>query len=188
VIRRIVSIFAAVTVLLLAVIGVSGHFLFTNAPDDKLRTADAVVVLGGEHDGREAYGVDVAAQVGAKTVLLSDPYSPDDAVMRPLCNARINDIDVICQRPVPMTTRGEAAMAREQAREHGWTRIVVVTWRFHILRARSIFSTCYSDAPGQLIMRAVPKNEDFPFAIWEFIYVYQYLGLAKALMQGSCTG
>ena len=184
--RRVVSVAATVVVVLLAAVGISGRFLFTEAPDDELQHADAVVVLGGEHDGREAYGITIARQVGAQAVLLSNPYADDDPVMRPLCNARIEGVDVICQRPDPESTRGEALMAREQARENGWQRIVVVTWRFHLPRARAIFSQCYSDDPDRVMLTGVPAAYDWPFAIWEFIYLYQYLGLAKAQLEGMC--
>jgi uncharacterized SAM-binding protein YcdF (DUF218 family) len=185
--RRAVSVVVAATIVVLAAVGVSGYFLFTTAPDDALQHADAVVVLGGEHDGREEYGISLARRVGARTVLLSNPYPAGDPVMRPLCEARVDGVDVICRRPLPPTTRGEALMAREQSNAHGWQRIVVVTWRFHLLRARAIFSQCYSDDHGRIMMHAVPKNYDLPFAIWQYIYVYQYLGLAKALVQGSCA-
>jgi uncharacterized SAM-binding protein YcdF (DUF218 family) len=187
VIRRLVSIAAAGMVLVLAAVAISGHFLFANAPDDDLQHADAVVVLGGEHDGREAYGISLARQVGAKSVLLSNPYSADDPVMRKLCDVRIDGIDVICLRPDPVSTRGEAMMAHRQGVERGWQRIAVVTWRFHLLRARSIFAQCYSNDSNRIVMRAVPKKEQWPLAIWEFIYIYQYVGLTKALLQGNCV-
>ncbi|MDQ8027603.1 MAG: hypothetical protein REJ23_02675, partial [Brevundimonas sp.] len=37
-----------------------GYFLFYRSHEDTLRRADAIVVLGGEHDGREQYGIDLA--------------------------------------------------------------------------------------------------------------------------------
>lgn len=186
-IRRVVSFGAAVVVVILAVVGISGYRLFTEAPDGQVQQADAVVVLGGEHDGREDYAITLARRVKAHTVLLSNPYAADDPVMKMLCDARVDGVDVICRAPVPGNTRGEAVMAREEAQRRGWQRIVVVTWRFHLLRARLIFSQCYSDEPGRVVVRAVPKQYNYPFAIWEFIYLYQYAGLAKAMVQGSCT-
>jgi uncharacterized SAM-binding protein YcdF (DUF218 family) len=186
--RRVACILAAIVCLLLVTVGVTGHVLFTDARDDPLQHADAVVVLGGEHDGREEYGIAVARQIRARAVLLSDPYPSDDRVMTALCYKRIDGIEVHCGRPDPPTTLGEAQMARAQSLERGWHRIVVVTWRYHLLRARLIFSRCYSDEPGVVIMHAVPRSYEFPFAIWSYIYLYQYAGLANFALHNSCKG
>jgi uncharacterized SAM-binding protein YcdF (DUF218 family) len=184
--RRAVAIGAAAAVVILVVVAISGHWLFADAPEDELQRADAVVVLGGEHDGREQHGIDVARQVGASTVVLSDPYPANDRVMSKLCGTRPFGIEIVCRAPEPPTTRGEAVMTRELAGERGWDRIVVVSWRYHLLRSRMIFSSCYSSEPGKFIMRAVPRTDDFPFALWEYVYLYQYVALMKVMVQGAC--
>jgi uncharacterized SAM-binding protein YcdF (DUF218 family) len=186
VVRRVVSFCAGAVAVFLAVVGVTGYHLFTHAAEGDVQRADAVVVLGGEHDGREDYGITLARQLGARTVLMSNPYEADDSVMKAKCGTRVAGVDVICRRPSPADTRGEAMMAREVGRELGWQHIVVVTWRFHLLRAQIIFSQCYSDDGRDVTMKAVPRRYDYPFALWEFVYLYQYAGLAKALVQGSC--
>jgi len=114
--------------LLLLINGVSGAVLFANAEPDPLGNADAIVVLGGEHDGREAYGLDLAEAGYASTVVLSDPYGPNDIVMKKACTPR-RDIDIICWAPEPSATRGEAIMARELAEARGRHRIIVISWR-----------------------------------------------------------
>jgi hypothetical protein len=35
-------------------------------------------------------------------------------------------------------------------------------------------------------MQAVPKSYELSFALWEYIYVYQFAGLAKSFIQGGC--
>jgi uncharacterized SAM-binding protein YcdF (DUF218 family) len=185
--RRVLAIGAAVAVVVVVAVGVSGQWLFADAPDDALHPVDAVVVLGGEHDGREEYGIQLAQEIGASAVLLSNPYPSTDAIMSNLCNIRRDRIEVICRAPVPATTRGEALMAQQIAKDRGWGRIAVVTWRFHLLRARLIFDQCYSAEPDRTIMRAVPKVYDLPFAIWQYIYFYQTAAIAKSLIQGRCT-
>jgi uncharacterized SAM-binding protein YcdF (DUF218 family) len=176
-------------VLLVAIlaVAVAGDRQLKNAREDPLAHADAVIVLGGEHDGREHYGVQLARRIGASTVLMSNPYPADDAIMRTWCGKRDGEVTVICDRPSPLTTRGEAEMARRYARELGWRRIAVVTWRFHLPRARLIFSQCYSTDPSRIVMRAVPKSYDrLSLATWESLYVYQYAGFAKAELAGPC--
>jgi hypothetical protein len=54
--RRIVVALKAVVVeavLVLVGVGISGYMVFTNAKVDELQHADAIIVLGGDHDGRE---------------------------------------------------------------------------------------------------------------------------------------
>jgi hypothetical protein len=68
--RRAVAV-GAVVVVVLFVVGITGHFLFVGAAEDSLQRADAVVVLGGEHDGREKYGIAPAHEIGPRDVLLS---------------------------------------------------------------------------------------------------------------------
>jgi uncharacterized SAM-binding protein YcdF (DUF218 family) len=174
-----------VTVVLLVDVGISGRLLFKDAKVDQLTRADAIVVLGGEHDGREDYGLALAREGWARTVVLSDPYAADDPVMQRVCKYS-PDVEVMCVRPDPETTRGEALLARDLARERHWTRIIVVSWRHHLPRARLIFRQCFSGAPGSAVMVAVPRRYRYSIFGWETVYAYQFGGLAKAFVQGGC--
>lgn len=165
--------------------GASGTVLFAHARPDPIERVDAIVVLGGEHDGREAYGLDLAEEGYARTVLISDPYQAKDAVMKKACRPR-PDIQVICEAPVPGTTRGEAIMARTLAEEHGWHTIIVVSWRYHLPRARKIFDQCFASPTRNVIMRDVPRTYPFSVAQWQYTYLYQYGGWVKAEILGPC--
>ena len=184
--RRVVTVAAAAVVIGLVAVGISGQFVFADARGDLLRHADAVVVLGGEHDGREQYGIDLAQELGAPAVLLSDPYPATDPVMTKLCGRRVQGVEVICRPPSPSTTRGEALMSRELAQTHGWKTIVVASWRFHLPRARVIFDECYSGDGRQAIMHPVPDDQNISMAVWEYVYLYQYAALLKNLFEGPC--
>ena len=168
------------------VAGLSGYLWLGRIYDDPLQRGGAVIVLGGEHDGRESYGLAVARQVSAGTLVLSDPYPADDPVMRRACASPRGDITVICRRPVPATTRGEALQAPALAVERHWKRVVVVSWRHHLPRARLIFSQCLSHWPGALIVRAVPRDNLISLAEWEYISLYQEFALIKAGTQRAC--
>lgn len=184
--RRLWLVGSTAVVVMVVVVAVAGNRQFKHAREDPLTQADAVVVLAGEHDGREAYGVRLAEKIGAPTVLMSDPYPSEDATMRTWCGKRRGEVRVICDRPSLLTTRGEAMMARTYGRELGWRRIVVVSWRFHLPRARFIFGQCYSADPAQVVMQAVPRSYSQSFAYWEATYAYQYGGFAKAALEGRC--
>ncbi|ADU00670.1 YdcF family protein [Mycolicibacterium gilvum] len=183
--RLLIPASMAALVVILFLNGASGTLLFARAQADPLAKVDAIVVLGGEHDGREAYGVGLAEQGYADTVLLSNPYHGTDAVMAEACQPR-SDIEVICKAPVPGTTRGEALMARALAEARDWNSIIVVSWRYHLPRARKIFNECFASPTRSVVMRDVPRDYPFSVAKWQYTYLYQYGGWVKAELQGRC--
>jgi uncharacterized SAM-binding protein YcdF (DUF218 family) len=171
---------------LLGLMGTSGYILFTDARSDQLQRADAVIVLAGEHDGREDYGIGLARDGWAPNVVLSNPYPDTDAVMARACAPSTPGINVICARPSSFTTRGEAEMMRGLAAEKSWTKIIVVTWNYHLPRARLVFHQCFSSDANVAVMRGVPRSYDFSVLHWELVYAYQFGALAKAYAQGDC--
>lgn len=177
------AVYALIAVLFLN--GATGTLFFAHARPDPLAKVDAIVVLGGEHDGREAYGLKLAGQGYAPTVLMSDPYGPRDPVMKRYCR-RQADIEVICRPPVPSTTRGEALMTRALAEQRGWRSVIVISWRYHLPRARRIFDVCFAAPDRTVIMRDVPRTYRFSVAQWQYTFLYQYGGFVKAEVQGSC--
>ncbi|MFG1930521.1 YdcF family protein [Mycobacterium sp. NPDC048908] len=183
--RRAAVVIAAIVVALAVLMGVSGMAVFTNAKVDQLQRADAVVVLGGEHDGREDYGIELARGGWAPTVVISDAYAKDDPVMDRVCKPQ-PAIEVICARAPQMNTRGEAQMVHRLAAKRSWKKIIVVTWRYHLPRARLIFRQCFSPDPDAVVMQAVPRRYDYSLARWQFIYAYQYAAFAKAAAMGDC--
>ncbi|MDF0530673.1 YdcF family protein [Tsukamurella sp. 8F] len=183
--RRLTGALIAILVAALLVIGVGGYVAFGGDNQDALRRADAIVVLGGDHDGREQYGIDLARAGYARHVLISDPYTSDDPVMPGVCGQGDAEITVECVPPVPATTRGEALFTKRIAEERGWRSVIVVSWGYHLPRARYIFSKCYG---GTTIMRAVPRTYRYNISDWELTYLYQTVGFAKAVVQGGCAG
>ncbi|MCJ0891950.1 YdcF family protein [Rhodococcus sp. ARC_M5] len=181
--RLLLFLAFAIPVVLVSLIGVGGYVAFTKARVDPLTSADAIVVLGGEHDGREAYGISLAEQGLANTVVLSDPYGSADPTMKKACATSSPQFEVLCIPPVPSTTRGEAIFTQELARERGWNHVIVVTWRYHLPRARYIFDQCFD---GTVTMRPTPRAYDFSLVEWEFTYLYQIAGFVKAGVQGPC--
>lgn len=182
--RNLLVVLAIVLpVVLVSVVGVGGYLGFTRAPEDPIERVDAIIVLGGEHDGREAYGVKLAKQGVADTVVLSNPYSDSDPTMKKYCGIETETYTVLCEKPKPSTTRGEAIFTQELAQERGWKNVIVITWRYHLPRARYIFGQCFD---GEVTMQAVPRSYKFSLVHWEFTYLYQLGGFTKAAMQGDC--
>jgi uncharacterized SAM-binding protein YcdF (DUF218 family) len=181
-----VQVLVVVLIVLLVDMGISGYVLFANAKVDELQRVDAIIVLGGEHDGREDYGLNLARAGWAPTVVLSNPYKAGDPVMARVCRES-PDIEVICKRPDPMTTRGEAILMRQLAQARGWSNIMVISWRYHLPRVRLVFRQCFSAEPGAAVMVAVPRRYHLSLLGWEYIFTYQWAGLAKAVVQGECS-
>lgn len=184
-VARVASIVVSAVVAVVVTVGVSGYLTFARAGVDPAPRADAVVILGGEHDGRELYGIELAKAMAAPVVVLSNPYPVDDPVMRDACTRRAG-VEVVCLAPSPTTTRGEALMVRAMAEERHWTKIVVVTWRYHMVRTREVFRECYSSVPDAYAVQAVPGHDDLSTAIWIYTSFYQYLAMAKAAVLGAC--
>jgi uncharacterized SAM-binding protein YcdF (DUF218 family) len=186
---RLLSVTCAAALVALVVIGVSGYLLFSRAADDPMQAADAVVVLGSEHDGREAYGWQLVLAGSAPVLVLSNPYPESDTVMRRMCRQHADQAEVLCERPKLSTTEGEAAMTRRLATARGWQKVIIVTWRYHLPRARFIFSKCLAWSTDRLVLRAVPRNYAIPLVWWEYVYAYQFMALAKAKASdlASCT-
>jgi uncharacterized SAM-binding protein YcdF (DUF218 family) len=185
-VRVAIEAFAAVAIIGLGDVTISGYVLFNNARVDDLAHADAIVVLGGEHDGREDYGLELAADGWAPTVVLSNAYPEGDPVMERACRPR-EDIEVICVQPPISTTRGEAMAVRTLANERSWNKVIVLSWRYHLPRARLVFRQCFSDDPAAVVMRPVPREYRFSLLQWDVVYAYQFAGYAKAALQGDCA-
>jgi uncharacterized SAM-binding protein YcdF (DUF218 family) len=108
-------------------------------PDtDEPGRADAVVVLGGGAGERLPAALELVKQGVAPVLLVShgEREAPE------LCG-REEPFEVICFEPKPDRTRGEAAYAARLARERGWRSILVVTSRYHAVRARMLFRRCF---------------------------------------------
>ncbi|MET9326001.1 YdcF family protein [Tsukamurella sp. NPDC003166] len=181
--QKLLWVTAVLVVAVLAAVGGVGYVLFGVPHEDPLRKVDAIIVLGGEHDSREYYGIRLAQEGYAKNVVLSNPYAATDRTMQDLCDTRIDDIAITCERPAPSTTRGEAMFTRRLSERHGWKSVIVISWGYHLTRSRYIFDRCYS---GETVLRAVPRSYDYGPADWELVYLYQFFGTAKAVVQGSC--
>lgn len=186
--RRALTVIATIVVLGLLVVAGTGTVLFRHAAQDDLRHADAVFVLGGEHDGREDYGLQLVRDGVAPVLVLSNPYRASDPVIRRACETRVRGVEVLCVKPKPSTTLGEALLIRQLARERGWKTIVVASWQYHLPRARFIFRRCFSSSPDSTIMRAVPRDYHLTAGSWEYTYLYQFFALGKAVMESGESG
>ncbi len=138
--------------------------------------ADAILVLGGAHDGREKLGLRLAGEGYAPLVLFSDPYE-NSALVNRICHSRYS-FQVVCFDPSPRTTRGEGRELAELAASAGWRRVIVITFTPHISRARYILGKCWD---GEVLM--MDPQLRLSLARWAYDYVYQSVGYVKAVFE-----
>jgi uncharacterized SAM-binding protein YcdF (DUF218 family) len=158
-------------VLLVIWVGVTAR-LFVYPSLNRPSRADAIVVLGGVQGG-----------VARGLALSRAGYAPILAVSSGAgsCPAGAGDgVQVICFRPEPFTTQGEAREIRRlSARDH-WRKVIVVVRRSQATRARLRVDRCYNGA----ILLDAPR---MPLSGWAYNIAYEWGALVKALVwQRSC--
>lgn len=163
-------------VLVVAVAVVALWPVYVRPRTDIPAPADAILVLGGAHDGREQLGLRLAREGYAPRVLFSDPYENSGLVNR-ICHGGYS-FEVTCFDPSPRTTRGEGRELARLARADNWRRVIVVTFTPHISRARYILEKCWD---GELLF--TDPEPDLSVLRWGYDYVYQSVGYIKAFFE-----
>jgi uncharacterized SAM-binding protein YcdF (DUF218 family) len=116
--------------------------LFVWPREDDPAGADAVVVLAGARDSRLAKGLELIRDGAAQTLVISDGRARGWQIGNRLCDGEATGFRVVCFRPEPYSTRGEAEDVARLAQARGWRSLVVVTSRYHVTRARMLFRRC----------------------------------------------
>jgi uncharacterized SAM-binding protein YcdF (DUF218 family) len=137
--RRILV--AIVGVAVVAWVVATVRLVFVPAEDDPGR-ADAVVVLSGSKHERLDRGLELVEDGVAPTLVISGGLDPRQPAANRLCQDGGDGFDVVCFTPEPDSTRGEARQVAELARTQRWQRVLLVTSRFHVTRARMLFDRC----------------------------------------------
>ena len=141
-------------VFLLAALVAASVWLFGFPRLDRPGHADAVVVLSGSNYDRLARALQLMRAGTAPLLAISDGRHTDPS----LCGRR-RPYRVLCFRPDPFSTRGEAEAIARLARARGWRTVDVVTSRYHVFRARIILRRCYH---GTLrIVGSEPRAVDY---------------------------
>lgn len=163
--------------LLVAALAVASVPLFILYEDDEATTADAVIVLAGQ-PARLPVALELLERGVAPVLVISDGLDPRWTQANRLC--RFGDPRrIVCLRPDPYSTRGEARLAARLARERGWSSLVVVTSRFHLFRARLLFERCLDREPA--FVGADSSTLRLPLSI-----AYEWMKLGVAAVRRAC--
>ncbi|MCC3317789.1 YdcF family protein [Nocardia africana] len=167
----------AVGVVLVLAVAVAALWpVYVRPRTDAPRAADAILVLGGAHDGREELALRLAHDGYAPQVVFSDPYDHSPLINR-ICHGGYS-FRVSCFDPEPRTTRGEGRELAARAARENWRRVIVVTFTPHISRARYVLGRCWG---GEILL--VDAHPHIGVARWAYQYLYQSSGYVKAAFE-----
>jgi uncharacterized SAM-binding protein YcdF (DUF218 family) len=113
---------------------------------DAPKHADVVIVLSGGLNSRLDPALALMRRRVAPILAISGAYHGTSwKKARKLCAGGYGPLHyrVLCFEPKPYSTQGEARSVERLAREHRWTRVVVVTSSFHVTRAHLLVRRCY---------------------------------------------
>jgi uncharacterized SAM-binding protein YcdF (DUF218 family) len=118
-------------------------YLLLHPKSDHPVKADVVMVLSGDTRYRLPTALKLMRRHVAPILIISDGMHSNSALARRLCANPPPAYHVLCFRPDPYSTRGEArALARLAAQNH-WASAVVVSSPTHLTRLRILFKRCY---------------------------------------------
>jgi hypothetical protein len=130
--------------------------------------ADAITKLGGPGDRDDA--ARALARDGRAPMLVRS-YAAGEPVR---CLPPAPGVTTVCFHAVPETTRGEARIIGDLAKQYGWRSIILVTTPDQAWRARLRVSRCFD---GEVYVSTTP----LPVLQWPQQITYQWIATAKAL-------
>ncbi len=157
--------------LLVAALVAASVWLFGFPTSDAPGRADAVVVLSGSNHDRLPRGLALMRARIAPLLVVSDGLRTAPG----LCGRR-TPYRVLCIRPEPFSTKGEAEAIARLARDRGWRTVDVVTSRYHVFRARIIVKRCFDGALRMVASR--PRLVDYVVGAaleWPKLFVAEVL-------------
>jgi uncharacterized SAM-binding protein YcdF (DUF218 family) len=192
-IRRVLArIIAAAIVLFL--VGALAFFPFAGrylVYEDPLEKSDAIVILAGARVERWLEGVDLYRAGWAPRIAISPGRMEDAEVQIRSMGIRFpSDAelarDAVIQMKVPGSavetlpgsldnTAQEAATVRELAAQRHWSRVIVVTSKYHTRRARFAFVREFEGSNVQILIRASRYDTAKPERWWANRADYRYV-------------
>lgn len=157
--------------------------------DPETVDVDVAYVIGPPTDARIKAAIELIREGRAGALLVSadvENLHGDWNEARRVCSedghADVpDDVETLCDRPDPFTTRGEARWLEEEMAAHGWESAAVVTFTPHISRTRMIMQRCDT---GDISM--VDSGSSMSARNLVQRYVHETAGFVKALVLQGC--
>lgn len=140
--------------------------------------ADVVFVLGAPEPWEITWAEQLVRNGHADALMISTPPNVEapSTCLQPA---------VLCFRPDPSSTRGEAQILRTQMAKHEWSSAIVLTTTPHITRTRLILGQCLS-AAANADVSVIGRSTGMSLADWIEQYLHQTAGFAKAIAFPAC--
>lgn len=183
--RVFVRIGAAVLCALLVwLFAAANLFLYPQAatePAGETVSADAIVVLAGAAAERLPVGQQLLRDGYAPVLVLSTTDTPGNANTDFVCEYTTNPA-IECFTPSPLTTRAEARSVARLAADNGWDEIIVVTSKYHVVRAEANITQC--SAAHITMVASEPTMSPWR---WAGRFVEETGGLMAAFLRPACA-
>ncbi|MGO4588484.1 YdcF family protein [Paenarthrobacter sp. 2TAF44] len=171
-----------VSVLVIALLWLIAAFQFFYSPPRVVpHRTDAIVVLGGLSKERLPVAQELQDSLDIPILVVSTTGLSGNVEGDALCHED-DDPDLVCFRPSPLNTRGEARGLAELIAQNGWKSITVVTSDYHLLRAGTLMRQCTS-----VEIQMVGSQPDLSAAAWLDRFVVETGGLIDVWMQPECS-
>lgn len=155
---------------------------FYNPPQAKPHKTDAIVVLGGMSKERLPVAQELQHELDIPVLVVSTTGLSGNVEGDKLCDENQGDSDLVCFRPSPLNTRGEADALRGMIADHGWKSVTVVTSEYHVIRAGTLIGQCTS-----VEVQMVGSQPDLSAGSWLDRFVVETGGLLDVWVQPECT-
>lgn len=163
----------------------AGLPLFVFPATDPLNRTDVLLVLAPTTD-RIEYAEQLMDQGYAATLAVSVPQIKGSS--EPEACHQKRAYKVVCFRPEPVTTQGEARALKRLSAKYAWESANVLTAQRHVTRARVLLERC-NDV--EVIMTATWRDYPVislsnPRNTWAYIYAYETAAFIKAALSSDC--
>ncbi|MCU1515494.1 MAG: hypothetical protein JWQ75_215 [Pseudarthrobacter sp.] len=156
--------------------------LFVNVGSAPPHRTDAVIMLGGASDDRLPAARKLQQEWGMPVLVLARTGLMGNVAADEVCdNTAFPSSDLVCFRPEPMNTRGEALAISELIDRNHWDSVTVVTSNYHVTRAGKLISQC-TTAEVQMVGARASMNP----GEWLWRFVVETGGLIDSTLQPEC--
>jgi hypothetical protein len=135
--RRHLLVVATAVVVVLGVASLP----FVVPPSPTVDRTDVAVVLDGGDGERIRRALELVQAGATDTLAIAEGDRGDPVGSDRLCDGTAT-LTVVCFRPDPISTAGEARALGALADRHGWEHVTVVTSTYHALRSGIAFRQC----------------------------------------------
>jgi len=180
---RAIGIFVAACFLAALLWLIAAFQFFYDPPQGTPHRTDAIVVLGGISTERLPVAEKLQKDLDIPVLVVSTTGLAGNAEGDSLCDENPDDPDLVCFRPAPLNTRGEAEALRSLISEHGWKSVTVVTSEYHLMRAGTLIEQC---TPAEVQM--VGSQPDLSAGAWLDRFVVETGGLIDTWVRPECSG